>query len=91
MRKHKKTRRIFWRGDGQFNKKFVLLFLLILAYFSLFPDCSSPAKNPEGQLLRFSGCKNFSQDGSLSKVCPKRIFLRPQKNVLNISTMVMGT
>ena len=67
MGKHRKTSKIFWRRDGQFNKKFVLPFLLILAYFSLFPDCSSPTKNPEGQLLRFSGCKNFSQDGSLSK------------------------
>ncbi|MBC7364011.1 MAG: hypothetical protein H5U07_05630 [Candidatus Aminicenantes bacterium] len=48
-------------------KKPVLLFLLILTHLSLFFSCSSPTKNPEGQLLRFSGCKNFGQNESLDK------------------------
>jgi len=67
MGKRRKAKRLFCCWDGQFNKKFVLPFLLILIYFSLFPGCSTQGKSPEGQLLRFSGCKNFSQDGSLVK------------------------
>jgi len=67
MWKYGKIKMVFCSRYCKLNKKLILFLFLTFIYLSLLPCCSPTAKNPEGQLLRFSGCKNFSLNGSLVK------------------------